>query len=153
MFETLPIKHLTPLAYLISIIIGITGFLLEFYKLTFVDMWFSRSGALICVMSVIFLLLTIRNTNAFRRVTEGFAESQKILTRLNPERVNVTVEEFNRRMDRTVDESARKEQEKQIIHEGSILIMGTVIWAFGDVLFKYFDILQTATKACVDANC
>ncbi len=138
MFEKMPIKYLITIAYLTSILLASSGFALEYYGIAIkVEDWFARSGSLICVVSVLFMVGTIKNVDAYKRVMQDVAENHKTLGRIYPQNLNTTPAKLNKSLDETVEIEAKKEQDRHIKHEVYLLIAGTLIWGFGDVALLF----------------
>jgi len=124
-----------------SIIIAVTGFTLGYI---FDGVYFSRSGSLIVVVGVIFGLLDLPSRLAD---IDSWVKKQASIHKqeiLNKNKTDgVSEQQSEQAYDDVIDEmttviksKAKKRRQKIVRIEGAILVVGTLIWGFGDLINK-----------------
>ena len=122
-----------------SLLIAITGLIFGYM----IDgIYFSRSGSLIVVVGIIYGLLDLpsRLANIDSWVeNEAKKNKDKILEANKTEGISAAkseqvFEEVVKDMTDEIKNRAKKARQRLVFIEGSILVIGTLIWGFGDIV-------------------
>jgi NADH:ubiquinone oxidoreductase subunit K len=124
-------KELTPLIHsiIVSVIVIVLGVILSFISKDWT--WFSRSGSLLVVIGII---VAANDINKSLAVLEDSKFSEQILERIKEIRPDVEENEINNRKEEIL--GLLKELMTQFYRriELAILITGTIVWGFGDLI-------------------
>jgi hypothetical protein len=140
MFERIPYTNVHIYAYTLAVALATCGFVLDYFHLTMIDGWFARSGALICMCSISFLLLTMKKLSVLENSIKEYSNLIKDTTIMNHNsssamRLKISTDEFSRKMDDQAQESIKRERTTDLKHELRLLMWGTFTWGFGDIPF------------------
>jgi len=121
---------------------GIIATIGLFYGLETSGVNFSRSGALIVVVGIIYGLFdlpkrlsnisnwakeqALKNKSNLIKEIEDYGKSHNQAEEIYEKVINETIEEVNAQ--------AKKARKRLILIEGVILVSGTLIWSFGDLI-------------------
>ena len=123
--------------YILTFLIIILGMTFSYFNFFNDYLWLARSGALIVVVGIIFAVLEYHNrefqTNMFKFYTDTLKDT------ISYHNKNIDQDTFNSLVKKTKaeEDKLKSELEKYTLkHEAILLILGTLIWGFGDVLIK-----------------
>jgi hypothetical protein len=139
MFTFMPSKYLIPCAYILSFVIATFGVILEIKEAMGVEMWFPRSGALICVVGCLLVIEKTDNLRAHNTFLNELFEHEIVrcmdAVHDGNAKLKVSEAEFRKRMAKSKHETLEKFERGYMKNEAVILISGTLVWGFGDILF------------------
>jgi hypothetical protein len=121
--------------YLLISLIAYIGVQLQVNCFSGVDDWFARSGAVMVVLAIIYMILTY-DQRTFNGTILAMNTELKIDSMLSDENLKLKVsdEHFTKVMKKSVDKEINKWEFKDLLHEAIVLIIGTLVWGFGDLV-------------------
>jgi hypothetical protein len=123
--------------YILTFLIIILGISLSYFKFFNDYLWLARSGALIVVVGILFAIAEYHNREYQSNMFKFYTSTLK--TKILHDNKNIDQDEFNSWVKNTKaeEDKLKSELEKDTLkHEAILLVLGTLIWGFGDVLIK-----------------